>query len=119
MGKVLRAWTFWIRAELRGECSDHLDATVLLRLRAAKGNQRAAALFRDLNDGTTEVVVVSVWDSMESIRLYAGDPHTAPTIDPGDVRKLFDREPSVRHYALSDPHVVATLPAEWTRPDKD
>lgn len=119
MGKILRAWTFWIRAELRGECSDHLEATVLVRLRAAKGSQRAAALFRDLNDGTTEVVVVSVWDSMESIRAYTGDPHTAPTIDPVDVPKLFDREPSVRHYALSDPHVVATLPAEWTVPDRD
>jgi hypothetical protein len=117
MGKILRAWTFWIRAELRGECSDHLDATVLKRLRGAKGNRRAAALFRDLNDGTTEVVVVSVWDSMESIRAHTGDPHTAPTIDPGVVPKLFDREPCVRHYALSVPHVVATLPAEWTVPD--
>ncbi|MBO9512791.1 MAG: antibiotic biosynthesis monooxygenase [Variovorax sp.] len=111
MGKILRAWTFWIRTELRGECSDHLDATVLQRIRAAEGNQRAAALFRDLNDGTTEVVVVSVWDSMESIQAYAGDPHTAPGIDPRDVPKLFDREPTVRHYAIS------SIPTEWTLPE--
>src|SRR5690349_7487474 len=111
MGKILRAWTFWIRTELREECAGHLDATVLLRLRAADGIRHAAALFRDLNDGTTEVVVVSVWNSMEHIYAYAGDPYTAPTIDPGDIPKLFDREPTVRHYAIS------SVPAEWTLPE--
>lgn len=112
---ILRAWTFWIRTPLREECRVHLESTKLIELRNTPGNQRAAALFRDLGDGTTEVVVVSVWDSMQSIRDFTGNEHLKPTIDPEDHAKLFDREPSVRHYALSDRSALALLPPEWRK----
>ena len=113
MNTILRAWTFWIHTHLHDECKAHLDATKLPELCAVPGNQRAAALFRDMGDGTTEVVVLSVWDSMESIRAFTGDQHLEPTIDPDDQRKLFDREPFVRHYAMSDPSAVTLLPVPW------
>ncbi len=113
MDNILRAWTFWIHAHLHEECREYLESTKLKELSATPGCQRAAALFRDLSDGTTEVVVVSVWDSMESIRAFAGDEPLKPTIDPKDREKLFDREPTVRHYAMSDQSAIALLPAEW------
>ena len=113
MSNILRAWTFWIRTPLREECREYMDGTKLPELSAAPGNQRAAALFRDLGDGTTEVVVVSVWDSMQSIRAFVGDDPLQPTIDPSDQAKLFDREPNVRHYAMSDRSAIALLPPGW------
>lgn len=79
MNNILRAWTFWIRTPLREECREYLERTKLKELAAAPGSQRAAALFRDLGDGTTEVVVVSVWDSVQSIRAFVGDDYLKPT----------------------------------------
>lgn len=111
---ILRAWTFWIRAALREECREHLERTKLKELAAVPGNQGATALFRDLEDGTTEVVVVSMWDSMDSIRAFVGsDNLMKPTIDPNDRAKLFDREPTVRHYVMSDPSAMALVPPAW------
>lgn len=93
MDNILRTWTFWIRTPLREECRAHLEQGKLKEMRAAPGNQRAAALFRDRGDGTTVVVVMSIWDSMASIRAFAGEDHDQPSIDAADRPKLFDREP--------------------------
>ena len=111
--KILRTWTFWIRTELREECRLHLEATKLKEMNAAPGNERAAALFRDLGDGTTEVAVVSVWESMEAIRRYVGTEPLQPSIDAEDRKKLFDREPIVRHYAMTDQSTFPLMPPEW------
>lgn len=102
MDPILRTWTFWIRAELREECRLHLEATKLPQLAAQPGNRRASALFRDIEDGTTEVIVMSIWDSMASIEAFTGGASGAPTIDPADRPKLFDHEPQVRHYLLRE-----------------
>ncbi|MDM0043254.1 antibiotic biosynthesis monooxygenase [Variovorax dokdonensis] len=112
MSPILRTWTFWIHSELREECRLHLEATKLPELRAQPGNTRAAAVFRDLDDGTTEVVVMSVWDDMASIKAFTGQEPLAPTIDPNDRPKLFDHEPQVRHYLMHSPDSV---PAELLR----
>ena len=82
-------------------------------MRAQPGNRRAAAVFRDLADGTTEVVVMSVWDSMASIQAFVGKDMLSPTIDPADRPKLFDHEPQVRHYPMRSIDDVA--PAELLR----
>ena len=113
MDKIFRAGTFWIRTELREECQTYLDTIKLKEMNAAPGNERAAALFRNLGDGTTEVAVVSVWESMEAIRQYVGTEPLQPSIDAEDRKKLFDREPIVRHYAIDDRNVVPLMPQEW------
>ena len=112
MSPILRTWTFWIHTVLREECRLHLEATKLPELRSQPGNRRAAAVFRDRGDGTTEVVVMSIWDSMASIEAFAGNAPLKPTIDPNDRPKLFDHEPQVRHYPMRS---LDDLPAELLR----
>jgi heme-degrading monooxygenase HmoA len=113
MNKIFRAWTFWIHAHLREECQLHLESTLLKAMNAAPGNERASALFRDMGDGTTEVVVASVWESMEMILQYAGSDHHQPTIDPADRGKLFDREPTVRHFTMTSEEAILLMPSAW------
>lgn len=110
---VLRAFTFWIRSHLQNECRAYLESTRLKELRSAPGSHRAAALFRDLGDGTTEVVVISVWDSMESVLAFAGNEPLKPIVETDIQHKLFDREPTVRHYSLSDRSAMDLMPPEW------
>lgn len=112
MDKILRTWTFWIRSDLRDECEAHLEVTKLQEMRDAPGNRRAAALFRARNDGTTIVVVMSIWDSMDSIRAFAGGDAAQPSIDAADLAKIFDSDQKVGHYPLSD-CLRALLPPEW------
>lgn len=114
MAKILRTWTFWIRSELRAECEAHLEATKLQEMKDAPGNHRATAFFRERNDGTTIVVVMSIWDSMESIHAFVGGDAALPSIDVADLAKIFDSDQKVGHYPLSD-CVLSLLPAEWAQ----
>ncbi len=102
MDNILRAWTFWIHDFRQQECSADLEAFVLSRMRAARGNRRASALFRNVADGTVEVVVLSVWNSIGDIRAYAGPDYLLPTIPLTHEDKVFDREPTVHHYSMND-----------------
>lgn len=109
---ILREWTFWIRTELHEECRVHLELTKLQELRTQPGCQRAVALFCDMGDGSTQVAVVSAWDSMESIRAFAGMETLRPTIALADRAKLIDRESVVRHYLATDLSAIGLLPSE-------
>lgn len=115
---ILREWTFWIRTELHEECREHLERTKLKELKAVAGCQRAAALFRDLGDGSTQVAVVSVWDSMASIRAFVGAETLQPTIAAEDQAKLIDREPMVRHYLATDLSAIGIMPPDWRAPNE-
>ena len=113
MAKILRTWTFWIRTELRQEAHDYLEAGRLREMRAAPGNRRASAVFRERQDGTTVVVVMSIWDSLESIRAFVGDDHDRPRLAPEELERVFDSDSKVGHYSLSDASVQELLPPEW------
>lgn len=113
MNAILRTWTFWVRTAVEQECREYLETVKLEQMRSSPGNHRAAALFRDRQDGTTVVVVMSVWDSMDSVRAFSGDDQEAPSIDPSDRGKIFDLEPKVCHYAMSDIVALALIPPEW------
>jgi hypothetical protein len=102
MSHILRAWTFWIHADLEDECRSDMERLVFGRMRQAPGNLRVNALFNDAGDGTVEVVVLSLWESMEHIRAFAGPLYLQPVIPPAYLGKVFDREPRVHHYAVTD-----------------
>ena len=112
--KILRTYGFWILASLRDECREFLEATTLKELIASPGNVRSVALFRDQEDGTVKVVILALWDSMESVMAFHGKQDLRnPRIDPTVQAKLFDREPYVRQYAMSDPDALALIPPNW------
>ncbi|VWX61468.1 Antibiotic biosynthesis monooxygenase [Burkholderiales bacterium 8X] len=110
MAKILRTWTFWIDSKLQEECRLHLEANVLASMRGAGGNRRAVATFRDHGDGTCVVVVMSVWDSMADIVAFSGADADAPRIDAHEEAKLIDKEPHVRHYAMTESDLRGLLP---------
>lgn len=112
--RILRTYGFWIVSALREECREFLEKNTLKELIESPGNLRSTALFRDLADGTTEVTILALWDSMESVQAFHGKGDLRkPRIDPSVNPKLYDREPYVRHYALSDPGAQAILPPDW------
>jgi hypothetical protein len=45
-----------------------------------------------------EFVVVTQWDSMDSIKKIAGDDHERAVVEPGDMEILISYDPTVAHY---------------------
>lgn len=111
MSQILRTWTFWIHAVIEEECRNDIERMVLSRMRQASGNQRASALFNDAGDGTVEVTVLSVWDSMAHIEAFVGPDYLQPTIPPSHLGKVFDKEPAVHHYAMNE---IPSSLRDWT-----
>jgi hypothetical protein len=112
--KILRTYGFWILTSLREECREFLEANTVKELIESPGNLRTTAMFRDLDDGTTEVTIVALWDSMESVIAFLdGKSLQLPRIDPSVRPKLFDREPYVRQYVLTDPAAQPLIPPDW------
>ena len=102
MKRIVRSWTCWIRTEHLEICRQHISPAKLAEMRAAKGNLRATTLYRELPDGTTEVVFVSLWDSMDSVTRFAGGDADRRTILPSQYGFVVDREVVVRHYEASE-----------------
>jgi heme-degrading monooxygenase HmoA len=58
--------------------------------------------------GRTEFVMFTLWDSIESVRGFAGDDHETAVFYPEDDRYLVERELTAAHYTV----VEQVLPAE-------
>jgi heme-degrading monooxygenase HmoA len=58
-------------------------------------------LRRDEGD-RTEFVTLSLWDSVDAIKAFAGEDIEAAVLYPEDERYLIDGESSVAHYEVVD-----------------
>lgn len=95
---IIRMWRGVIRTEGRDEYVGYVERTGIEAYRAIPGNRDAWILTRELPEGLTEIVTLSRWDGMESIRGFAGDDVDQAVYYPEDDRFLVDRDDTVRHY---------------------
>jgi len=82
------------------EYVDYINRTGVAEYRATPGNRFAQMWTRDLGDGRTEVVTLSLWDSLESIRGFAGDDIARAVFYPEDDDFLIDREVTVTNWQV-------------------
>jgi len=75
----------------------YLEETGLKESRATKGNQ-GVWLLRRVHDGRAEFVVVSLWDSFESIKAFAGPDYEKAVYYPEDKKFLLKLAPQVTHF---------------------
>jgi heme-degrading monooxygenase HmoA len=69
---VVRTWRGWTRAGDADRYVEYLRETGLKEYRATPGN-RGAWVLRRLDGERCEFVTVSVWDSLDDVRGFAGD----------------------------------------------
>ena len=94
----------WRGAVRRGEADryvDYLQATGIPAYRATPGN-RGAWILRSDRDELTEFVTLSFWDSIESVRAFAGSDPDRAVFYPEDEHFLVERDLHVTHYELLD-----------------
>jgi len=101
-GMVLRMWSGRATVEKSGEYVEHATQKVFPALRAIEGH-RGAYLLRRAVDGAVEFVVLTLWDSMEAVRRFAGVKPEKAVVEPEARAVLTAFDESVTHFEVVHP----------------
>jgi heme-degrading monooxygenase HmoA len=98
---IMRVWRGWVGTDRVDDYVAYIEETGLSEYLQTNGNLGAQLVTRDLGDGRTEVLTLSWWDSLDSVRAFAGDDVEQARLYPEDDDYLVDRETTVRHYVVA------------------
>jgi len=94
---IARAWQGAVNRADAEEYAQYINDTGFAEYGRTPGNRGAWMLRRD--DGErTEFITLSMWESVDAIRSFAGDDIEAAVLYPEDERFLIDGESTVTHY---------------------
>jgi heme-degrading monooxygenase HmoA len=83
---------------------EYLRGTGLKEYAATPGNQGVLVL-RRVADEEAEFILISLWESDEAIRRFAGEDRERAVYYPEDDEYLLEREPNVIHYDVVEASV--------------
>jgi heme-degrading monooxygenase HmoA len=69
---IARLWRGWTKRSDAAEYATYVQQMGLTAYRATPGNRGAWILQRDVDD-RTEILTLSLWDSADAVRRFAGD----------------------------------------------
>ena len=98
---IARLWTGTVQQADAAEYADYICATGFTAYGQTAGNRGAWLLRRD-EGGRTDVLALSLWDSPDAVRAFAGDDVEAAVLYPEDERYLVAGSSSIRHYDVVD-----------------
>jgi len=93
----------WHGAVPAGKAEDYmlyLERTGLPDYRATPGN-RGVYVLRRAEPGVAHFLLLTLWDSREAIRAFAGDDMDRARYYPEDAEFLLEMEPTVTHYEVA------------------
>ena len=96
---IARWWRGWTRADEIDRYVEYVEETGVEALAATPGNVGVYILTRIEGD-RAEIVVVSLWESLEHVRAFAGDDVGRAVFYPEDDRFLVNRDWRVSHYEV-------------------
>jgi heme-degrading monooxygenase HmoA len=97
---IARMWRGRIRSNDAPEYLEYVKETGIQEQRRTPGNRGSMILQRDLGD-ETEILVVSLWETLESVRAFAGEPIEQAVYYPQDEKYLLELEAEVAHYEVA------------------
>jgi heme-degrading monooxygenase HmoA len=97
---IVRAWRGATRAEDGDAYLEVLRRTGFAEYRATPGNRGVLALWRAAN-GRAEFLLLTLWESEEAIRRFAGDDPGRAVFYPEDERFLVERGETVEHFTIA------------------
>jgi heme-degrading monooxygenase HmoA len=100
---IARMWRGWVRTEDRDVYVSYVEETGMAHYRRTPGNRGAHLLVRDLDDGRTEIVTLSFWNSLDVVSGFAGEDVSRAVFYPEDDRYLVERELTVTHFEVAEP----------------
>ncbi|MGH7630579.1 MAG: hypothetical protein ACREOF_14600 [Gemmatimonadales bacterium] len=94
---IARTWRGSTRAEDADSYLDYLHRTGLAAFQATPGN-RGAVVLRRIANGRAEFLLLSLWESLEAVRRFAGEEAGRAVFFPEDERYLVGRDLQVDHF---------------------
>ena len=104
---IVRVWHGWTKPEDADAYEEYLRANLLPTLTGHVGGFRGGYVSRRDSDGEVEFLVMTLFDSFEDVRLFAGEDYEMPVIEPEAARLLSRGDERAEHYEA----VVAPPPA--------
>lgn len=98
---VLRMWKARSTAKQVGAYVEHVTKKVFPKVRAIEGHRGEYLLRRELEDGV-ELVVLTLWDSMEAVRRFAGVEPNKAVVEPEARAALTSYDEYVTHFEVVD-----------------
>ena len=96
---IARIWHGVTEAARADEYGDYLERTGARECRATPGN-RGVYVLRRIKQYRAEFTFISLWDSFEAIRRFAGEDYEKAHYYPEDRDFLVELEPFVDHYEV-------------------
>jgi heme-degrading monooxygenase HmoA len=96
---IARVWYGDTPGSKGDQYADYLMKTGVKELRATEGN-RGVYVLRRVTGEHAEFVLVSLWDSFDAIRKFAGSDIEKAVYYPEDKDFLIELEPNVTHYEV-------------------
>jgi mannose-6-phosphate isomerase-like protein (cupin superfamily) len=115
---IARRWRGWADGAANADAYlRHFESVVRPQLEATDGFVDASVERLEGDDGRTELVVVTSWESMDAIKGFAGDDPEAAVVEPEARAVLADYDSRVHHIELRDDDAfghleLIDLPAE-------
>lgn len=110
---IARIWRGITPADRADAYLEYLRETGLRDYAATPGNHGVTVL-RRIQGEHCEIMLISLWDSMDAVRAFAGENPERSVYYPEDEQYLLDMEPLVRHYEVAGRHAgAAGAEGDW------
>lgn len=104
---IARTWRGWTSADDADRYVEYLNETGVKECRQTPGN-RGVLLLRRVADDRAEFLFVSLWESMDAVRAFAGEDVDSAVFFPEDDAFLVDRDLHADHFdVMVAPGVIA------------
>jgi heme-degrading monooxygenase HmoA len=97
---IARIWRGVVRGSDADEYARYIEDTGFAAYATTPGNRGSWMLRRDDGD-RTEFITLSLWESLDAVKAFAGEDYEAAVYYPDDERFLIEREDTVKHYEVA------------------
>ncbi len=94
---IARIWHGSTQIDRADDYADYLERTGARECRATPGN-RGVLVLRRIEHDRAEFTFISLWESIDAIRRFAGNDYEKARYYPEDRDFLIELEPFVEHY---------------------
>jgi heme-degrading monooxygenase HmoA len=97
---IARTWRGRTRAKDAARYAKYVARTGIAQYRRTPGNRGALLLYR-IDGGAAEFLTLSLWDSLDDVRAFAGDDVTRAVFYPEDDAFLVGRDEHADHWEIA------------------
>lgn len=97
---IVRTWSGWTASSDEDAYQRYMEDVALPGYTRTPGNRGVLMVKRPAPDDRTEFLMITLWDSMEAVRAFAGPEPSKAVFYADDERYLVDRQWEVSHYEV-------------------